>query len=138
MPRTRGQADQPSWSRPEAARTEVEHGQVLAKVDVEALAARRACVPDGMSYQGGGDALPLMAAGNLGIEKEGVIAAVPRHIDEPDQALLAEQASGHPGQAVWPDLIPPANHGATAMCMNQHHHFCVSDRPAPSILNQLG
>jgi hypothetical protein len=49
-----------------------------------------------MSDQGGGNALPLMAAGNLGVEKEGVVAAVPRDINEPDQVLLVEQASGHP------------------------------------------
>jgi hypothetical protein len=78
---------------------------VLAEVDVRPLSTRRPCVPYGVSYQRGGNALPLMAAGNLGIEKEGVIAAVPRHIDEPDKVLPAEQARGHPAQAVWPDLI---------------------------------
>ena len=137
MLRIPGQADQPGGSGPETAGTEVERGKVLTEVDVQPLAARRPCLPYGMSYQRGGNALPLMAAGNLGIEKEGVIAAVPRHIDEPDQVLPAGQASGHPAQAVWPDLIPPASHGATAMCLNQHHHFRVSDRPAPSILNRL-
>ena len=61
-------------------------------------------MPYGMSYQRSGNALPLMAVGNLGIEKEGIAAV--RHIDEPDQVLPAGQASGHPAQAVWPDLIP--------------------------------
>jgi hypothetical protein len=81
--RTRGQADQPGWGGPEAARTEVERGQVLAEVDVEPLAARSPRVRDGMSDQGGGNALPLMAADNLGVEEEGVVAAVPRDINEP-------------------------------------------------------
>lgn len=136
--RSHGQPDQPGWSGPEAARTEIERGQILAEVDVQPLAARRPRVPDGMSYQRGGDAFPLMAAGDLGIEKERVIAAVPHHIDEPNQALLAGQASGHPAQTVGPDLIPPASHGATAMCLNEHHHFRISDRTAPAILNRLG
>jgi hypothetical protein len=59
-----------------------------------------------------------------------VIAAVPRDINQPDQVPLVEQASGHPAQAVWPDLISPARHGATAMCVNQHHHFRVNYSPA--------
>jgi hypothetical protein len=87
--RTRGQADQPGWSGPEAAGTDVERGKVLAEVDVEPLAACSTCVRDGMSYQGSGNALPLMAAGNLGIEKEGMIA--------PSHATLT-----NPTRFFWP------------------------------------
>jgi len=50
------------------------------------LATRRLGVPNGDADQRGGDALPLMLTGDLGIEEEGVIASVPRHVDKTDQA----------------------------------------------------
>ena len=93
-----------------AAGIEVERRQARAEVDVQPLAPGRLGVPHGVANQGGGNALPLMVAGDLGIKKEGMIASVPGHVDKAGQAA-AGQASGHPAQAMGPDLVPPPGHG---------------------------
>jgi hypothetical protein len=58
-------------------------------------------VPGGMADKRGGNALPLMLTGDRGVEDEGVVASVPRHIDEADQAL-----SSLPRPA-WPSIRSP-------------------------------
>ena len=63
-----------------------------------------------------GDALPLMLAGDLGIEKESVIAAVPCNVDEADQAVIRLQARGHPAKAVRTHLIPPPGRNLPTVC----------------------
>ena len=82
----RCQVHQPGWSGPEATGSEVEPRQALGEVDVKPLATCRLGMPDSMIHQGGANALPLMLTGDLGIEDEGVIASVPRHVDEANQA----------------------------------------------------
>jgi hypothetical protein len=76
--------DQSGWSGPEAAGIDVERGQVVFEVNVQPLAPRCLGVPGSMADKRGGDALPLMLGGDLGVEEEGVIAAVPRHVDKAD------------------------------------------------------
>jgi hypothetical protein len=111
---------------------------VLLEVDVEPLTTCRRSVPGGMAHQGRGNALPLMLTGDLGIEEEGVIASVPRHVDKADQAAAPLQASSRPAKTVGPDLVPPPGRGPAAMCSDQRHHFRVGDWPAPAIVNRLG
>jgi hypothetical protein len=72
--------DQPGWSGPEAAGIKVERRQVLFKVHVQPFTASRFGVPDCVADKLGSDALPLMLTGDLGIEQEGVIASIPRHV----------------------------------------------------------
>ncbi len=133
-----GQVDQPGWGRPEAAGIEVERRQVLLEIDVEPLATCRLGMPDSMTHKGGANALPLMLNGDLGIEEEGVVASVPRHVDKANQADAALQARGHPAKAAGPDLVPPPSRGLAAMRSDQRHHFRVGDWSAPAILNLLG
>jgi hypothetical protein len=97
--------DQSGWRALKAAGIKVERRQVRPEVDVQPLAPSRLGVPHGMAHQRRGNALPLMLAGDLGIEQEGMIASVPGHVDKTDQAA-AGQASGHPAQAAGPDLVP--------------------------------
>jgi hypothetical protein len=132
------QVDKPGWGMPEAAGIEVERRQVLLEVDVEPLATCRGGMPDCMTHQSGANALPLMLPGDLGIEEEGVIASVPRHVDKADQAAATLQPSGHPAKAVGPDLVPPPGRGLAAMCSDKGHYFRVGDWSAPAILNRLG
>ena len=73
-------------------------------------------MPNSMTDQSSANALPLLLNGDLGIEEEGVIASVPRHVDKANQAAATLQASGHPAKAVGPDLIPPPSRGLAAMC----------------------
>src|SRR5258708_21627692 len=101
------------------------------------LAPRRRGVPDGIADERGCDALPLMLASDLGIEEEGVIASVPGHVDEADQAASC-QAGGHPAQAAGPDLVPPPSDGMTAVCGDKGHHLRVAHWPPPAVLNRLG
>jgi hypothetical protein len=129
--------DQPGWSGPEAAGIKVERRQVLFKVHVQPFTASRLCVLDCVADKLGSDAPPLMLTGDLGIEQEGVIASIPRHIDEADQAATRHPGR-YPAKAVRPDLIPPPGRRLPAMCCNKGRHFRVGDRPAPAVLNQLG
>ena len=133
-----GQVDQPGRSGPEAAGIEVERRQALGEVDVKPLATRRPGVPGSKGDQRGGDALPLMLTGDLGIEEEGVIAPVPRHVDKTGQAATRPPARGDPAKAVRPDLVPPPGRGPAAMGPGKRHHFCVGDRPTPAVLNRFG
>ena len=80
------QVHQPGWSGPEATGIEVEPRQALGEVDVKPLATCRLGMPDSMTHQGGANALPLMLTGDLGIEQEGVIGPVPRHVYKANQA----------------------------------------------------
>jgi hypothetical protein len=57
--------DQSGWRALEAAGIEVERRQVRAEVDVQPFAPGRLGVPHGVADQCGGDALPLMVAGDL-------------------------------------------------------------------------
>ena len=134
----RGQVDQPGRSGPEATGIEVEPCQALGEVDVQPLATRHLRVPGGKADQRGGDAPPLMLTGDLGIEEEGVIATVPRHVDKSDQAATSPQARGHPAETVRADLIPPPGRGPAAMSPDKYHHFCIGDRPTPAVLNRFG
>jgi hypothetical protein len=111
---------------------------VLLEVDVEPFATGRRGVPDSMPHEGGGNPLPLMLTCDLGIEEEGVIASVPRHVDEADQAAATLQASGYPPEAVWPDLAPLPGCKLAAVCSDQRHHFRIGNWSAPAILNRLG
>jgi len=130
--------DQPGWSGPEAAGIKVERRQALFKVHVQPFTASRLSVPGCAADKLGSDTPPLMLTGDLGIEEEGVIAAVPRHVDKTDQAATKPQARGDPAKTVRPDLVPPPGRGPAAMCPDKCHHFCVGDRPAPAVLNRFG
>jgi hypothetical protein len=132
-----GQVDQPGWRGLEATGIEIERREVFFEVNVKPLAVGRLVVLGSMADKRRRDTPPLMRFGDLGIEEEGVIASVPCHVDKADQAAILE-ASGHPAEAVGPDLIPPPGRGLTAMCCDQCHHFCVGDWSTPAVLNRLG
>src|SRR5262249_36106787 len=102
------------------------------------LATRRLGMPGGKADQRGGDALPLMLTGDLGIEEEGVIATVPRHVEKADWAATRPQARGDPAKAVRPDLVPPPGRGPAAICPDKCHHLRIGDRPTPAVLNRFG
>ena len=104
---------------------------------MEPVATSRLGVPSGGGDKRGGNTLALLLTSDLGIKEEGVIASVPRHVDEADQATTW-QAGGHPAKAVRPDLIPPSGRRPTAMCRNQRQHFRIGDWPTPAVLNRLG
>ena len=78
----RTQMDQTGWGWPEAAGIEVEGRQVLLEIYVQPLATCCPGMPNRMTHQGGADAFALMLNGDLGIDEEGVIAPVPRHVDK--------------------------------------------------------
>src|SRR5215469_18354563 len=94
----RRKMDHSCWRALKAAGIKLERRQVRPEVDVQPLAPSLLGVPQGMADQHGGNALPLMLAGDFGIEQEGMIASVPGHVDKADQAA-AWQAGGHPAQA---------------------------------------
>ena len=132
-----GHADQPGWRGLEATGIEIERREVLFEVNVKPLAVGRLGVLGSMADKRRRDTPPLIRTGDLGIEEEGVIASVPCHVDKANQAAILE-ASGHPAEAVGPDLIPPPGRGLTAMCCDQCHHFRVGDCSTPAVLNRLG
>ena len=134
----RGQVDEPGCCGPEATGIEVEPGEMLVEVHVQPLAPGRLGMAGSMADKRRGDPLPLIFGGDLGIEEEGVIAAVPCHVDKTDQAAAGPQARGGPAKTMRPDLVPPPGHGLAAMCPDECHHFCISDRPAPAVLNRFG
>jgi len=79
-------------------------------------------VPYGVADQGGGNALPLMVAGDLGIKKEGMIASVPGHVDKAGQAAAGRRAVTQP--RLWGRIW--SHHPGTA---RTEHQFPV-DRSA--------
>ena len=132
-----GQVDESRCGTPEAAGIEIERGEVLLEVHVQPLAPGRLGVPGGMADKRRRDPLPLVFAGDFGVEEERVITSVPCHVDKADQAAV-RLAGGDPPKTAGPDLIPPSGHSPAAMCCDECHHFCVSDRPTPAILNRFG
>lgn len=133
----RGQVDEPGCGGAETAGFEVEPGEVLFEVHVQPLAPGRLGVPGGMADKRRGDSLPLVLCGDLGVEEEGVITAVPCHVDKADQGAVLLTGSD-PAKAVGPDLVPPAGRSPAAVGGDQCHHLGVGERPAPAILNRLG
>lgn len=57
----------------------------------------------------GCDASTLVVASCLGVEEEGMVPAVPSHIDGADEHPAA--AGSHPAEAVLPDPLPPVGDG---------------------------
>jgi len=88
--------DHSGWRALEAPGIEVERREVRPEVDVQPLAPGRLGVPHGMADQRGGNALPLMFAGDLGIEQEGVIASVPGHVTKPARTPPGRRAVTQP------------------------------------------
>ena len=129
-----GQVDQAGCGGPKAAGIEVQHREVLLEVDVKPLATSLLGVPGGMADKPGGDALPLMLTGDLGVEEEGVIASVPRHIDKADQATTGLQACCHPAEAVRSDLVPLPGRRAR---YDKGNHLCVGEWSTPAVVNWL-
>lgn len=83
------------WEEP--ARAEVEGGERLIKVDVQPLAPRPLGVQRTAGDQLGTKSSMLFVGMDLGIEKEGVVTAVPGDVGEADQdAVLA--AGGDPAK----------------------------------------
>lgn len=76
----------------------------------------------------------MISAVSAVIEKEGVIASVPGHVDKADQAATW-QAGRHPAKAVRADLVPPSWRSLAAMCGDKGHHFRVGDRSTPAVLD---
>lgn len=129
--------NQPGWSGPKAAGIEVECRQVLLEVDVKPLAPGRLCMHRSMADKRSANALPLILTSDLGIEEEGMIASVPRHVDKADQAAADLQAGGYPAKAVRPHLIPPTSRSLAAMRSDKYDHLCVRDWSTPAVLNWL-
>jgi len=77
--------DDPGARGAEPAGVEVEAGQLVPEVDVQPLATGRLGLSRGEADDLGGDALALMVTSHLGIEQEGVVAPVPRDVDEADE-----------------------------------------------------
>ena len=64
----RGQVDKPGCGGVEAAGVDVEPGEMLFEVHVQPLAPGRLGVPGSMADKRRGDPLPLVLAGDLGVE----------------------------------------------------------------------
>ena len=94
-----GQVDESGCGRPEAAGIEIERSEVLFEVHVQPLAPGRLGVPGAMADKRRDDPLPLVLAGDLGVEEECVITSVPCHVDKADQAA-AWLAGGDPAKTV--------------------------------------
>ena len=94
--------DHSGWRALEAVGIEVGRRQVRAEVDVQPLAPSRLGVPHGLADQRGGNNPPLMVAGDLGIEQEGMIASVPGHVHKTDQAACLGALSGRSSRAGEP------------------------------------
>jgi hypothetical protein len=107
--------NQPGWSGPEAAGIEVERRQVVLEIDVKPLAPGRLCMHRSVADKRGANTLPLILTSDLGIQEEGVIGSVPRHVDKADQAAVDLQAGGNPAKAVRPHLVPPTGRSLAAM-----------------------
>src|SRR5215472_12542146 len=118
----RGQVDEPSGGGPKAAGIEVEPGEMLFEVHVQPLAPGRLGVPGSMADKRRGDPLPLILGGDLGVEEEGVITAVPCHVDKAGQGAVRLTGSD-PAKAVGADLIPPSGRSPAAMGGDERHHL---------------
>ena len=128
--------DQSGGSRPEAACAEVERREMLLEVDVEPLTPCRLGMQCSTADERCGYSSPLMLASDLGIDEEGVIAAIPRHVDKADQGA-AIQAGCYPAQAVQPHLVPSSGHCVPTVGLDEFHHFHVGDCSAPAVLHQV-
>lgn len=100
-------------------------------VDVEPFASGGLRVGDGDSDGLGADPGVLMAWAGLGVEQKGMIAAVPRHVDEPDQRPVTD-ARRHPAEAVGPDLVPPSCRRTAAVGLDQVNDLVVGRWPLHS------
>src|SRR5882672_2267613 len=99
------QANQAGVGRREAARREVERTEVWIEVDMQPLAAGGAGLADRDRDQRPADPAAARVRGDHGVEHEGMDAAVPRDVDEPDEPVGVARA--HPPEAMAADLCLP-------------------------------
>lgn len=70
------------------------------------------------------DAGMLVDGTHLGIKQEGMIAAVPRNVDEPDQQSVLVPGT-NPAQAVRADPVPPTERRAPAVRLCEREQLLV-------------
>lgn len=107
------------------ARAQVEAGKFRIKVDVEPLAAGCLRMLCGEGDDRRSNAFVLAGAAGPGVEKEGMISAVPCHIGEPDQDAILGPGRD-PTETELPDAIPPTDSWLAAMRLDEVDHLSVS------------
>src|ERR671932_265238 len=85
--------------RPEAAGPEIERREAVLEAALHPLPPASPGVLGGEGAARGADPPPLHVGTDLRVDQEGVVAAVPGDVDEPDQRAVVE-ADGHPPAAV--------------------------------------
>lgn len=131
-----GEMDESSRRRAEAAGVEVEAGEArcVLEIDVQPLASGPLGMVSREADEVGRDSAPLKVGPGLGVQQEGVIAAVPGDVHKTDGGSVREM-SGRPPEAVGPDSIPPASLGVSAVRARQGEDLIVPDREAPPVFD---
>ena len=120
----------PRVRRHEATRSEVERLKFGIEVDVEPFATSGLRLSRCEANDASTDLFVLNGAAGLGVDQEGVIAAVACDVDEPDEGVVFGSGS-HPTEAVRAYLVPPSGCGHPAMRLDEIHHLFVVKRPTP-------
>lgn len=116
--------------RYESARVVVERGKTFVKVHLHPLAPRLLRVPRGDADKVGADAPPLVVGADLRVDQEGVVAAVPRDVDEADERPVIHSRSD-PAEAVWAYSVPPSRLWRAAVGSREGDEFVVGHLVAP-------
>jgi hypothetical protein len=80
----------------------------------------------------GRDAPTLPVAARLRVDKERVVAAIPRDGDEADQHPV-RGTRGHPNETPWLDPIPPPSDGVASVGVDEFHQIVVSQCSSPRV-----
>ena len=110
--------------RRKAASVVVERRQVLLEVNLHPLAPRLFRVLGCHTDEVGADARSLLIRPDLRVDQEGVIATVPRHVDEPDKRAIFEPRR-HLAKAIPADAIPPPRRSVTAVGPRERDKFVI-------------
>ena len=127
---SKSEVNQSSGRGAEPAGIDLERRQWRLEVDEQPLLPGCLCFSDRVAHHRGAETLSLVSGPNLRVDKEGMITAVPRDIDEPDK--LAGFGSGcHPSQRVFSHAIPPPRLRRTAVGLSEFDELAIRHRCSP-------
>src|SRR5262245_16060203 len=129
-----GEVHQPGCSRAELAGVDVERFEFVFVVDVQPLAAGVSSCFLRHFDELSSDALTMKVSTNFGVDEEGVIASVPRDVDEADRLTVRESCC-HPAEAERANGIPPPRARRAAMRLRERDELFVADLTTPDVLD---
>lgn len=128
-----GQVDQSCLRGLEAAGIEVERSEIVVEVHVQPFAAGFLGVDGSSSNQLKPDTGMLVEGTHLGIEQEGMVAAVPCKVDEANQQSVVVPNTD-PAKAVRADPVPPPVRRASPVRLREREQLLVLNITTPLVV----